>query len=73
MVLSDAEALSKLEVTVAMPIVVDRRHRELNCAARSCYALRDAASGVAARDLQEVGDVYFLRALALTAEFEAAL
>ncbi len=58
--------------TMEMPDWLDRRHAELGRAARECYSLRNAAtSPCEAADFEAVGDVYFMRQLAVSAEFEA--
>lgn len=59
------------------PSAVQERQFDLVTAARSCYALRDAAirhgAMSHASDLLDIGDIYFARALALGAEWEAPL
>jgi hypothetical protein len=56
---------------IEMPKWVEERHHELHLDARACYEMRDGASSeLAAQDFHEIGDIYFLRALAITAEWE---
>lgn len=57
-----------------MPVAVDKRHHALNVAARECYWLRNTAKLAGdtnrAEAFEDIGNVYFERALALTAEWE---
>lgn len=60
-----------MQDTIEMPEWVEERHHELHLDARACYEMRnEAITERAAKDFQEIGDVYFLRALAITAEWE---
>lgn len=56
-----------------MPDWLDRRHADLNEAARRFYGARDAAGDagdpIYAAELQAAGDGYFLKAIALTEEW----
>lgn len=57
-----------------MPSDVEQHHHELHLAARECYRLRNEAEQRGdvdrAQHHHDTGDIFFRRALALTAEFE---
>ena len=52
-----------------MPVAAQVQNHRWNVAARECYAARNAATGRVAEAYHECGDVYLLRALAITAEW----
>ncbi len=64
-----------MTVATHMPPWLEKRRGELCVAARECYALRNAAEHNGDLDrglsLHVIGDVYFARATAILAEWEA--
>jgi hypothetical protein len=63
-----------VDTECAMPADVQQRHHDLNLSARACYGMRNTEEAAGhlerAQDYREFGDIYLLRALALTAEWE---
>lgn len=58
--------------TESMPAWLDEHHASLNRAARACYALRNATDNPArALDYEDMGDVYYARAIAIVEEWTA--
>jgi len=60
-----------------MPDHIDRKHAEMHRIARGFYRMRNEAQArgdaTEAARMHDIGDVWFGRALALTAEWEADL